>query len=213
MDKEPDSSGKQAISKEAFGILAFLLGAFGVHDFAAKRYSYGFGHLALTFLAIVLFSSSQSSFLPPTLILGSWVWAIVENNAYQKSSGNTAATQKDETRGHLAFAKTAEVFLCLAILSGIATIVMTIQSRSWVCKDTSCGWSKAFVTLLLIAIFILMTVLSAAFAGTTLSRRKDLSDAQKQTKNVLCHTNAIIVLGIILISTIVLVILALAKII
>ena len=207
MDKEPDNSEKQFISKEAFGILAFLLGIFGVHDFAARRYLYGFGHLALT-----LFSSSQSSFLPPMLILGSWVWAIVENNAYQKSIDN-AVTRKDATKGYLASAKTAEVFLWLAILSNIATIIMTIQSRSWVCNDTSCGWNKAFVTLLPIIVGVLMTALSLVFVSIVLARRKNLSNAQKQTKNVLYHAKATTITGIALIITVVLVILALARII
>ncbi|MBQ6414186.1 hypothetical protein IJI28_00995 [Candidatus Saccharibacteria bacterium] len=212
MDKEPDNSEKQFISKEAFGILAFLLGIFGVHDFAARRYLYGFGHLALTFMAIVVFSSSQSSFLPPMLILGSWVWAIVENNAYQKSIDN-AVTRKDATKGYLASAKTAEVFLWLAILSNIATIIMTIQSRSWVCNDTSCGWNKAFVTLLPIIVGVLMTALSLVFVSIVLARRKNLSNAQKQTKNVLYHAKATTITGIALIITVVLVILALARII
>ena len=198
-----------AIPKGVFGILAFFLGALGVHDFATRRYLYGCYHLALTILGIVVFRSSQSSFLPPTLILGSWAWAIAENITYQKST-DVVVTKNGLMRSFSVTSIVAEVATGLTILLSILATVINIQGRD--CYASGCsapGWAIVFeIWIGLPVVFVTIFLVSVALA-----QRKNLPTAYKHNGKVLYHTIASGVLGIISITAIILMLLATARVI
>ncbi len=198
MSKTIDTDERMPISKWAFGIMAFFLGALGAHDFAAKRYLYGLMHAVLTILAVVIFYFSQSSFLPPTLFFGSWVWAIAENVAYQKSSNNVV-TQEGQMRSFLALAITAEVIVGLAILLGIWAIAMNDKRAH--CYASGCsaaGW------MIVIELYVGVPILfvTAFFIAAALAQKKNLSAGYRRSKSVLYHTIGLGVLSMLLSITI-----------
>ena len=202
--KQEEDPGKNTnVSKNVFGILAFFLGALGIHDFAMGRYLYGCGHLALVVVAITIFSFNHNGVLPPSLALGSWVWAIRENVIYQKYGENTI-TEKNQMRSFLAIAIVAEVITMLVIVLSIIAMVTVLQFRN--CYTAGCdgiGWTIVLEVWIGLPAILMMIFL----INTALMQRKKYLTLYGSNKIIQYHTIILGILSVVLIIAIIIIIL------
>ena len=213
MNKANHTNDSVSISKGAFGTLAFLLGIIGIHDFAAKRYLCGCGHLALFIAAIVThnvvipnivtYNNSFVYFLPIVLILGSWTWAVIESVHYQKKNSNVVA-REEQIKKFTTMSIATEIITGLLILLVILAIAINIPGRN--CYASGCD-GAGFAVVFEVVIGAPIVFLDIFLIRTTLSQRKDYLIQYEQTKTISNHTAAIGILGIFLVTIILLAIL------
>ena len=182
--KQDEVTGNALVSVGVFSVLAFFLGVFGAHDFAVGWKRQGWWHIAtLVAAAIAVRFISISSFLPPTLVFGGWLWAIVEMIDYRKkySSLDPSVLRR---RDCLAITVTAEVLSSVAIILDVVFIRLIALAKS--CYGSGCsgaGWG----IVLMVWISILPVILMIAFNISAFSCYKKLSEWEKKDKAVIVN--------------------------
>ena len=105
------------ISLGLYGLLTIFLGGLGIHDFAARQWERGVGHLTLTFSSVLLFFLLPiDSFLPPTLLFINWVLSIIELVFYRKHV-NTAKSQISQRKTFLKNAVVTDFLIGLVVMA------------------------------------------------------------------------------------------------
>ena len=137
------SDGRQEkISSSSYGLLALFFGWLGIHDFRAGCFGYGCLHLIMAVVALCVFPFNVSSFLPPTLLFASWLWAIWETIQFRRTNIVHMRTQETDTRDYVIKAKVTEFFTVIAIIAVATAIYFEGNSKN--CSGSGCsgpGWA------------------------------------------------------------------------
>ena len=201
-----DNNNRQTIiSSSSYGLLALFFGWLGVHDFRAERYGYGCVHLIMAAIALCVLPFNISSFLPPTLLFVSWLWAIWEAIRFKKTSNALhVQTHEVKIRDYAIKAKVTEFFVIVAIVAVIAAIYFVISSKN--CYASGCsdaGWAIAITIGIGFIPFMVAVIL---LIGDFVSYYR-MPEALKKNSTLKNHTITMCCLGsILLIATIALII-------
>lgn len=204
-----DSSNnrQEKISPSSYGLLALFFGWLGIHDFRAGCFGYGCLHLIMAVVALCVLPFDISSFLPPTLLFASWLWAIWETIRYRKTPNIVhARTQEVDKRDYITKAKVTEFFAIIAIIAVVVTIYFVGSSRN--CSASGCSGAGWAIVIAIGIGFIPFTVAVVLLIGELVSYHKMPQVFKKDTalKN---HTIAMYCLGfVLLLVTVVLIILS-----
>ena len=202
---DDDETPQKKISPSSYGLLALFFGWLGIHDFSAGRHGYGCLHLIMAVIALCVLPFDISSFLPPTLLFVSWLWAIWETIQFRKANTLHVRTQEVDKHDYVTKAKVTEFFTVISIIAVAIAIYFVGSSRNCVASGCSgAGWA------IVIAIgigFIPFTVAVVLLIGELVSHHK-MPQELKKDKTLKNHTIAMCCLGfILLLATVVLIIL------
>lgn len=193
---DSSDSRQEKISPSSYGLLALFFGWLGIHDFRAGCFGYGCLHLIMAVVALCVFPFNVSSFLPPTLLFASWLWAIWETIQYRKTPNVVhARTQEVDKRDYITKAKVTEFFAIIAIIAVVVTIYFVGSSRN--CSASGCSGAGWAIVIAIGIGFIPFTVAVVLLIGELVSYHRMPQVFKKDTalKN---HTIAMYCLGFIL---------------
>jgi len=195
--------GKPKLSREVFNSLAFLFGGLGIHDFGMGWWVQGCTHLVWTALGVLSFAFlPNGSFLPPILIVGSWLFAIGEVFYYGKSGIWTQTTTRAKNQAlkqkeYLVVAKIAEVVGMLAIIANIVVMFFAINAKN--CSASGCSGAGGAIVLA----FCISTPLTLLGTLIIISALRLYGKIPNQSANTARHHTAMKSLGIVLIIAVI----------
>lgn len=202
---DSSDSRQEMITPRSYGLLALFFGWLGIHDFSAGRHDYGCIHFIMTVIALCVFPFNVSSFLPPTLLFASWLWAIWETIQFRKTNIVHVRTQEVDKRDYIIKAKVTEFFTAIAIIAVATTIYFAGSSKN--CSGSGCagpGLALAFTVWVGIIPFLISIILLISGLVSYLKMPQEL----KKDKPLKNHTIAMCCLGfILLLATVALIIL------
>ena len=185
---------QEMISPGSYGLLALFFGWLGVHDFAARYYKYGFLHLIMAVVALCVLPVNISSFLPPTLLFASWLWAIWEVVQFRKTF-SIVRTQEVEKRDYVIKAMVTEFFTVVSIIVVAVAIYFVISSKN--CYASGCAGAGWAVAITIGIGFIPFVVAMVLLIGELISYRK-MPLGLKKNNTFKNHTTLMYCLGTIL---------------
>lgn len=195
------SDGRQEkISPSSYGLLALFFGWLGIHDFSAGCHGYGCAHLIMAVVALCVLPFDISSFLPPTLLFVSWLWAIWETIQFRKANILHVRTQEVDKRNYVTKAKVTEFFTVISIIAVAIAIYFVGSSRN--CVASGCSGAGFAIAIAIGIGFIPFMVAVVLLIGELVSYRKMLQELKKD-KILKNHTIAMCCLGFILLLAIV----------
>ncbi|MDO4746794.1 MAG: hypothetical protein Q4A70_00400 [Candidatus Saccharibacteria bacterium] len=193
---DSSDSRQEKISPRSYGLLALFFGWLGIHDFSAGRHDYGCIHFIMTVIALCVFPFNVSSFLPPTLLFASWLWAIWETIQYRKTSNVVhARTQEVDKRDYVIKAKVTECFAIIAIIAVVVTTYFVGSFRN--CSASGCSGAGWAIVIAIGIGFIPFTVAVVLLIGELVSHHK-MPQELKKDKTLKNHAIAMCCLGFIL---------------
>lgn len=202
---DSSDSRQEKISPRSYGLLALFFGWLGIHDFSAGRHDYGCIHFIMALIALCVFPFSVSSFLPPTLLFASWLWAIWETIQFRKTNIVHARTQEVDKRDYIIKAKVTEFFAIIAIIAVVVTTYFVGNSRN--CSASGCSGAGWAIVIAIGIGFIPFTVAVVLLISELVSYHK-MSQVLKKDTVLKNHNIAMYCLGFaLLLVTVVLIIL------
>lgn len=202
---DSSDSRQEKISPSSYGLLALFFGWLGIHDFRAGCFGYGCLHLIMAVVALCVLPFDISSFLPPTLLFASWLWAIWETIQFRRTNIVHMRTQETDKRDYVIKAKVTEFFMVIAIIA-VATAIFFVRSMEN-CSGSGCsgpGWAFVLTVWVGAIPFLISIILLISGLISYLKMPQEL----KKGKTLKNYTTAMCCLGfILLLATVALIIL------
>ena len=192
---DSSDSRQEKISPSSYGLLALFFGWLGIHDFRAGRFGYGCLHLIMAVVALCVLPFDISSFLPPTLLFASWLWAIWETIQYRRTNIVYMRTQETDKCDYVIKAKVTEFFTVIAIVA-VATAIFFVRSFEN-CSGSGCsgpGWALVLTVWVGTIPFLISIILLISGLVSYLKMPQEL----KKGKTLKNHTTAMCCLGFVL---------------
>ena len=185
---------KTTISAGTFGLLAFLFGEFGIHDFGMGWWKQGCSHLLLILLGIASVGFWPHGFLGPTLIVGSWAWAIGEVFYYRKKD---VWWRADRAKDFLVTARVTEFLTGLLILPIGHLIYIAIAGQN---NYASRRASFVLTFVFIICIEFIPFIIDIICIVKTFALRRKLSKWQLVDGRVVRNTIGVACLSIVMVA-------------
>lgn len=188
---------KSTVSAGTFGLLALLFGEFGIHDFSMGWWKLGCGHLSLMLLGVMSLGFWTQGFLGPTLIVGSWAWAIGEVFYYR---GKDVWWRADQIKDFLATARVTEILTgFMILLIGHLIHAIIVGKNCYASGCSGAGWTIVIIVWIGLVPFIINII--CIFKTFTL--RGKLSKWQLTDKRVIRNTIGVACLSIVIVALLV----------